>query len=544
VFDEKTVLGKTFSTASAHSSGVGSFFFWLDSKADFSLLEPGTVVAVQDSDDLCFASVSEIKENMDYSSPLEAFASHNFGDARYESKTNRFICQVVHAKILRWRSGAVKPVSGERKVHLASLEGVKFAFGIGRGVSAGFSTTPAGRLTKQSCLVKLPDEYLFGKEAQGINIGGQTGYAKTNLALNLALCALHDLDDVCVVGVNVKGEDLLWLDELNPELTSEDLSLWKGFGFDSLSWLNFVIFAPAGISLRKDGVPNDFKISWSDVKYDLNLLFSESREDENARNLVSHLASLSSITSFEDAILKLEDWMSLAEKARPVPGNHHLSTIQKVLRRLSNLSKKRFVNRNYRKSSFPDLLSVIKPKTFVTFDLNDALLTSTAQRVIFQKLLSILRESLESKALPEKTGVNRVVVFVDELSKYAHRSLGVESFLAGIKSGVRNIAERGRFAGLSLLGVEQYPSQIDDAVLENMSTRFFTRLKSKELSNEIYRYYAKDFLRSVPRLDKGVALLDHDTFPESLFVRFPRTLCATSKPKKKVDAKKLVIGVG
>jgi DNA helicase HerA-like ATPase len=392
--------------------------------------------------------------------------------------------------------------------------------------------------------VKLPDEYLFGKEAQGINIGGQTGYAKTNLALNIALCALNVLDDLCVVGINVKGEDLLWLDEINPELTPDDLDLWHGFGCNKLDWLNFVIFAPAGISLRKDGFPQDFKISWSDVKYDLNLIFSESREDENARNLVSHLASLSLITSFEEAILKLDEWAGLAEKGKSVPGNHHLATIQKVLRRLNNLSKKRFVNRNYRKSSFPDLLSVIKPKTFVTFDLNDVLLTSTAQKVIFQKLLSILRESLESKKLPKKTGVNRVVVFVDELSKYAHRALGSESFLAGIKWGVKNIAERGRFAGLSLLGVEQYPSKIDDAVLENMSARFFTRLKPKELSNEIYRFYPKDFLRSVPRLDKGVALLDHDTFPESLFVRFPRTLCATSKPKKKVDARKLVVGVG
>ncbi|MBR9678971.1 MAG: hypothetical protein GON13_01780 [Nanoarchaeota archaeon] len=544
MLDESVVLGRSFSTAQAHSSTVDSFSFWVDSNTDFKMLEPGTVIAVQEEDDVCFASVSEVRENMDYSSPLEAFASHNFGDACYESKTSRFVCQVVVAKILRWKSGAVKPVSGERVVHPADVDGVRFAFGIVDGVPAGFSTTPAGRINNQSCLVRLPDQYLFGMEAQGINIGGQTGYAKTNLALNIALCALKEFDDLCVVGVNVKGEDLLWLDTLNPDLTSDDLILWKGFGFTGLDWLNFVLFAPAGISLRKDGFARDFKISWSDVKYDLNLIFSESRDDENARNLVSHLSSISFITSFEEAVVKLEEWVVLAENGDKVPGNHHLSTIQKVLRRLGSLSNKRFVNRNFRKSSFPDLLSIIKPKSFVVFDLNDALMTSTAQKIIFQKLLQQLKWGLESKNLQEKTGVKRVVVFVDELSKYAHRSLGSDSFLAGVKSGVKNIAERGRFAGLSLLGVEQYPSQIDDSILENMSTRFFTRLKSKELSNEIYKYYAKDFLKSVPRLDKGVALLDHDTFPESLFIKFPRTLCATSKPVKKKDVKNLVIGVG
>lgn len=544
MFSEESVIGKTFSTVSTYSSTVDSFHFWVDNSVSLGLLEPGTVVAVPDGDDMCFASVSEVKENMDYSTPLEAFASHNFGDARYDSKTNRFLCKVVTARVLRWKSGSVKPVSGEKVVFLAGFDGVKFAFGIERGVPVGFSTTPAGRLSDQSCLVRLPDQYLFGVEAQGINIGGQTGYAKTNLALNVALCALRELDDLCVVGVNVKGEDLLWLNELNPDLTGDDLKLWNGFGFSDLKWLNFVLFAPAGISLRKDGFAQDFRISWSDVKYDLNLIFSESREDENARNLVSHLASFSGITSFEEAVLKLEEWGDLADKGRSVPGNHHVSTIQKVLRRLDGLGKKRFVNRNYRKSSFPDLLSVIKPKTFVSFDLNDVLLTSTAQRVIFQKLLSTIRESLEDKSLQEKTGVKRVLVFVDELSKYAHRSLSSESFLAGVKFGIKNIAERGRFAGLSLLGVEQYPSQIDDGVLENMSTRFFTRLKSKELSSEVYKYYSRDFLRAVARLDKGIALLDHDTFPESLFVRFPRTLCATSRPEKKKDVKRLVVGVG
>ncbi len=353
---------------------------------------------------------------------------------------------------------------------------------------------------------------------------------------------MHELDDVCVIGVNVKGEDLLWLDKINPELSDEDVMMWKKIGFNDLSWLNFVIFAPAGISLRKDGFARDFTVSWQDIKYDLNLIFSESSEDENARNLMFHIANLQ-VFSFDEALSKLSEWISKAESGRSVPGNHHLATMQKVMRRLESLCQKKFINRGFKKSSFPDLLTFIKPKTFISFDLNDALMTSTAQRVIFQKLLAVIKDSLEDKSLQEKTGVKRVVVFVDELSKYAHRSLSSESFLAGVKYGIKNIAERGRFAGLSLLGVEQYPSQIDDNILENMSTRFFTRLKSKELSSEIYRYYPKDFLKSVPRLNKGVALLDHDTFPESLFVRFPRTLCATSKPEKTIEAKNIVVGI-
>ncbi len=544
MFNERLCLGKTFSTASSVSSTVESFSFWVDKGADLRFLEPGSIVAVKDGSDSCFGVIERIEENMDYSSPLEAFASHNFGDASYNSKTDRFVCQVVNVKILKWLSGSIRPVSGERVVFLATERGVKYAFGMSdSGIPIGFSTTPTGNLSEQSALVRLPDEYLFGTEAQGINIGGQTGYAKTNMALNIALLALKNLGDICVIGINVKGEDLLWLDTVNPELTSDDERLWKSLGMNDVSWLNFELFAPAGISLRKDGKGREFTLSWKDVRYELNLLFSESREDENARILVSHLASINEVENFDDALRLLNEWHDLVEKGGRAPGGHHAATILKTIKRLTSLSQKRFVNKAFKKEVFPELLTVIKPNTFITFDLNDVLMSSTAQRMIFQKVLYKVKEYLESKILQEKTGVKRVLLFVDELSKYANRGMSSESFLSGVKSGVKDIAERGRFAGLSLLGVEQYPSHIDESILENMATRIFTRLKSKELSAEIYKYYPKDFMRSISRLSKGIALVDHDTFPEALFVRFPRSLCATTRPAKKFNPKNLVVGV-
>ncbi len=543
MFERSAVLGKTFSTVSSFSSTVDEFFFWVDKDSKPEFLEPGVVVSIPIDSDICFAQVVGISENMDYSNPLEAFASHNFGNAKYESKTDRFVCQAVRCKILRWKSGAVKPVSGERTVYLASKDGFKFAFGFSDGVPIGFSTTPTGNINFQSCLVTLPDQYLFGKEAQGINIGGQTGYAKTNLALNVALLSLKFLDDFCVIGVNVNGEDLLWLDKINPELSKEDLLLWKELGFSNLSWLNFVLFAPAGISLRSDGVETTFKLSWMDIKDELNLLFSESKDDENARFLLYHLASIPEVQSFSDAVNMLLEWEDAADRNKIVPGRHHPSTIKKVLKILKNLSSQPFINESFKKRAFPDLASVIKPKCFITFDLNDVLLSSNAQSIIFQKLLTEVRFLLENNLLFEKTRVKRVLIFVDELSKYAHRGLSTENFLSGVKYGVKNIAERGRFAGLSLLGVEQYPSQIDESVLQNMATRFFTRLKSKELSSELYKFYASDYVKAVSRLNKGIALLDHDTFPEAFFIRFPRSFCATSKPPEKRDVKKVVVGV-
>lgn len=541
MFHKDKPIGKTYSTVS-ESSTVDELNFWADKNVNPKFLEPGTIVAIPVNSDVCFAIIQSVKENMDYNHALEAYASHNFGDSTHETRTERFSCVTVKAKILNWASGEVKPVSGERTVYLADSNGVKYAFGVPiKGVPVGLFTTPAGKLTTQSTIIRLPDEYLFGKEAQGINIGGQTGYAKTNLALNICLTSLHELDDLCVVGINVKGEDLLWLDKINPELTSDDWELWKLLGVTDLNWLNFELFAPAGTSLRNDGFAKSFKISWEDVKYELNLLFSESKEDENARNLVTHLAALN-INSFEKALEKLYEWEELADRGGRVPGGHHSATIKKVIRKLKSLMNKNFINPNWQKKSFPNLIEIIKPKSFITFDLNDALISSSAQKIIFQKIITQLKLLLEDNTLQEKTGVRRVLVFVDELSKYAHKSLSSGSFLVGIKSGLKNIAERGRFAGLSLLGVEQYPSHIDDSILENMSTRLFTRLKSKELSNEVYKYYAKDFLKAVTRLNKGVALLDHDTFPEPLFIKFPRTLVANTNDNK-VNIKDIPFGV-
>src|SRR5204862_6530208 len=74
------------------------------------------------------------------------------------------------------------------------------------------------------------------------------------------------------------------------------------------------------------------------------------------------------------------------------------------------------------------------------------------QDLVFARVVSKLRGHLERRDL----GVDAVVVFVDELNKYAPGD-GPETY---VKKMLLDISERGRYLGLVLFGAEQFRSQV------------------------------------------------------------------------------------
>src|SRR2546426_1356490 len=101
------------------------------------------------------------------------------------------------------------------------------------------------------------------------------------------------------------------------------------------------------------------------------------------------------------------------------------------------------------------------------------------QDLVFARVVSKLREHLERRDL----GVEAVVVFVDELNKYAPAD-GPETY---VKKMLLDISERGRYLGLVLFGAEQFRSQVHRRVVGNAGTIVFGRMDSDELATPGYQ---------------------------------------------------------
>jgi hypothetical protein len=116
----------------------------------------------------------------------------------------------------------------------------------------------------------------------------------------------------------------------------------------------------------------------------------------------------------------------------------------------------------------------------------------------------------------QKLGVETVIIFVDELNKYAP---------AGGQGGLRDtlvdIAARGRHLNVVLFGAEQFRSKVDSEILGNCGTSFYGRVGDEELTNAAYRSLSETTKHELLGLRKGTILARHAHFRAPLFGTFP-----------------------
>ncbi len=136
------------------------------------------------------------------------------------------------------------------------------------------------------------------------------------------------------------------------------------------------------------------------------------------------------------------------------------------------------------------------------------------QDLVFARVVSKLREQLERREL----GVDAVVVFVDELNKYAPGD-GPETY---VKKMLLDISERGRYLGLVLFGAEQFRSQVHRRVVGNAGTQLFGRMDMDELATPGYQVLTPATKSKLATLPIGELMVRHPHFTQPIFVRFPK----------------------
>jgi DNA helicase HerA-like ATPase len=393
--------------------------------------------------------------------------------------------------------------------------------------------------------VFLDADFLVGPEAAHLNISGVSGLATKTSAVEFLLTSVFQTfpahkGSVAAVCLNVKGPDLCFLDQPG-SITDEDRRLYTRLGLRPEPFAHVRYYAP----LKPDGAnlntlrtheqlaANTEPLIWGlrevvdyaevvlnrddvDAKADAVIDFLAERvvgqefHEERLRNRPFEVQSFADLEEFFRAIF---DYLEgVGGRGGEVWRTHHVATIRKVRNRLNNIAtrSKGLVTDDGSANDLP--WGQFRDRAMYVIDV--AGLDPLAQDLVFARVVSKLREHLERRDL----GVDHVVVFVDELNKYAPHD-GPDTY---VRRMLVDLAERGRYLGLVLFSAQQFRSQVIRRVVGNAGTTIFGRMDSDELGTSGYATLSPATKIKLATLPKGELSLRHPHFAQPVFVRFPR----------------------
>jgi DNA helicase HerA-like ATPase len=385
-------------------------------------------------------------------------------------------------------------------------------------------------------------DFLIGPEAAHLNITGVSGLATKTSAIEWILSSIFthfpaQKGSVAAVCFNVKGPDLCFLDQPGP-VDEADAALYEKCGVPVKPFEHVQYFAPYkadGYSLNtlrsNDALlHNVSSLTWGlrEVLQYAEVLLNKDDVDAKADALIDFIRERIVDRDFSDPLLgnkrylvrsfaDLEQWFrdvlsGLEGKNSDGWRTHHVATIRKVRNRLSNISTRcaGLVTDDGAVSDLP--FGSFQDRTVYVIDV--ASLEEDAQDLIFARVVTRLREHLEKRDL----GVNHVVVFVDELNKYAPND-GPETY---VRKMLLDLAERGRYLGLVLFSAQQFRSQVHRRVVGNSGTALYGRMDADELATPGYAVLSPAVKIKLATLEKGQLMVRHPHFTQPIFVRFPR----------------------
>ena len=391
--------------------------------------------------------------------------------------------------------------------------------------------------------IYLDADFLLGPEAAHLNITGVSGLATKTSAIEWILSSIFthfpaQKGSVAAVCFNVKGPDLCFLDQPG-NVDDADRAIYERCGVPARPFEKVRYFAPFksdGFSINtlrsnEQLADNVTPLTWGlrEVLQHAEVLLNKDDVDAKADALIDFIKERVVDRDFTDAQLlggkhyrvrsfaDLEEWfrdvLSALERADNQSWRtHHVATIRKVRNRLSNISTRcaGLVTDDGTVSDLP--FGSFDDRTVYVIDV--AALEEDAQDLIFARVVTKLREHLEKRDL----GVNHVVVFVDELNKYAP-SDAPDTY---VRKMLLDVAERGRYLGLVLFSAQQFRSQVHRRVVGNSGTALYGRMDADELATPGYAVLSPAVRTKLATLEKGQLMIRHPHFTQPIFVRFPR----------------------
>jgi len=526
------------------------FHFWTSLDCPVGI---GTIVRVDGSHTVdgriphVYGIVVEGFSYTDLQTPMHDVLGHDGSPANAGlAVTERTEIRLYTAAVLRHiPEEPLQPVPmGE--VFLAGEEDVATALRMDGYLKEGANTgIPIGvyRAGATDSVIYLDADFLLGPEAAHLNISGMSGLATKTSAIEWLIASVfahfpESKGSIAAVCFNVKGPDLCYLDQPAVRLEDSDRALYEKMGVKPGPFENVTYFAPytaKGFSLNtlrsnEALLDNVTPLTWGlrevltyaevllnkddiDAKADALIDFISERVVDRKMDREGPLSRDHTVQSFGDLEAWFRDLLQGMERSNMESWRtHHVATIRKVRNRLSNISTRcaGLVTDSGDVSDLP--FGSFEDRSVYVVDV--ASLEEDAQDLIFARIVSKLREHLERRDL----GVKHLIVFVDELNKYAPGD-GHDTY---VRKMLLDIAERGRYLGLVLFSAQQFRSQVHRRVVGNSGTALYGRMDGDELATPGYSVLSPATRTKLATLERGQLMVRHPHFTQPIFVRFPR----------------------
>jgi len=540
-FEDGRTVGRVIATEALPAS-PHQFHFWTATDTDLGI---GAIVRVDDDGGrTVYAVVTDAKAYSDLASPLHEVVAAEGDPKGLTAPTHR-------AEIRLWTAAVLRHVPEEplqpvplAEVRVADVADVEMALRMDGFVRSESPTgIPIGvyRAAGLQAPVFMDADFVLGPESAHLNISGVSGLATKTSAVEFLLCSIFqhfpkDKGSVAAICFNVKGPDLCFLDQ-PAQLGREDREMYDVLGIDPVPFDPVHYYAPFkadGANLNtlrthEDLIGSVTPLVWGlrevldyhevllsrddiDAKSDAFLDFLADRVvDKEFRDEWGNTHRVSSFADLERLFRAIFDGLELAGRG-DIWRTHHIATIRKVRNRLLNISTRcrGLVTDDGSVSDLP--FGDFGDRAVYVVDV--AGMDQLGQDLVFTRIVSKLREHLERRDL----GVDHIIVFVDELNKYAPAD-GPETY---VRKMLLDISERGRYLGLVLFAAQQFRSQIHRRVVGNAGTAMFGRMDMDELATPGYQVFSQATKIKLATMPKGELMVRHPHFTQAVFVRFPR----------------------
>ena len=542
----KNIIGKVSATEKCPST-IDEFYFWTDKK---QILSPFDIIKVEhENNSITYGVVEEINHVTDALSHFTSYISSDFGDIDANiGNMNRLGMNYVKARVICNTENIYTPVLDSRQVSLCNEDDVRTALGLTENevknpLVCGYLEMYKGENAIKVKVI-LNSHFLIGPDGAHINVSGISGLAaKTSYSMFLlnAIQQKFRLDlgeSAAFVLFNVKGRDLMAIDEPNTELSASDKKIYKDLGLEVEPFHNVRYYYPYGKGghLQSYATPEDivsqksrhiafpYKYSFEQSLDMLDLLLAN--EDDSTGTLES---CVNFIINGGGEFGNVSKWKTLIDKIDCCTKTGAAGGQKNEIQVASWRKFKRCVNKAINNDIFAntvtsgevelpqEIANNLRPGEVMVIDI--ARLDENSQSFVFG---SVARAIYDLKLGASRDDIpDKVIIFVDELNKYASTDVPKNS---PILKQILDIAERGRSLGIILFSVEQFRSAIHDRVKGNCATSAYGRTNAIEVSKPDYRYIPKAYQNMLTRLSPGEYIISNPALRSLVNIRFPRPL--------------------
>lgn len=549
-------LGKVSATEK-NPSTIDDFYFWTKARV---VLNPFDIVKVSHiNGSTTYGAIESISHVTDSANHLSSYISSDFGELSENSdgNTDRLAFNYVHVKVVGNDKGIYTPVLHGNVVTTCLPEDILKAYGLDKVKNP----LPCGYLEMygEQVPVNINADFIVGPDGAHLNISGISGLAcKTSYCMFLlnAMQQKYSKEDlsaeknktVAYVIFNVKGQDLLAIDR-EAILSDVEKAKYKLLDLVPKPFKNVSYFYPYSKSEDNHhmqtfgnwdeilhsqwnkGKLGIFKYTWKACKDRLEYIFANEDVDDSSGTMAaviayieSEKAPFNSIGSWGKFKTVMKNLLEDKDKLRET--NIPLVSWKKFNRIMDKVLCDEVFTDDVADDShevvLSDILKEIKPNEVRVIDI--AHLDEKSQGFVFGDVMDTLHTMMSAKSIEGMP--DKIIVFVDELNKYASKDTPKSS---QILQQLLEITERGRSLGLILFSVEQFKSAIHERVRGNCATSAFGRTNFVEVASSEYRFFGETYRNMMTRLDPGEYIISNPAMRSLMKINFPRPVYQENK---------------